>query len=123
MMPGSKISPGETLSGVAVFEEGDDGSSKTIVEIRSEATFFLDNLTLSYNGGGSAEADVEVYDESGDVATGELSDKSATYTISPGDFKDLDSRTMGEFEDDVVVVVSNNDSDVHITAEGYLTSG
>lgn len=113
----------ETRANSVVFESDDAGTSSTLISIRPEATFSIDNITLSYNGGGSEEADVEFYDDEQGTPEEDLDEPTASYVISPGDFEDLPSRSFDEFEDDVMVVVRDNDDDVHITGDGHLTSG
>lgn len=113
----------ENRSGTVTYPSADAGTSKDLVTIRDEATFVLDNLTMSYNSDGTAQVTVTLYDEPEGTASGDLSDDLASYIIAPGDFEDLTDRSIDEVEDDLVIVVSNNDDEVRVNAEGRLVSG
>lgn len=113
----------ETRSGSVEYPSADAGTTKDLVTVRSEATFSVDNITISYATAGTNEATVELYDEPEGTPSGDLGDRVAGFFINPGDFMDLKDRSFGDIEDDLVVLVSGNDDVVNINGEGYLTTG
>lgn len=113
----------ESRSGTVTYVAGESGAAKNLVTIRNEATFAMENLTFSYDSGGTATATVTLYDEPEGTGAGSVSDDLVSYIISPGDFEDLSDRSIDEVEDDLVIVVSSNDAEVRVNAEGHLLSG
>lgn len=113
----------ESRSGSVVFSSDDSGTSEELISIRKDATLSVDNLTISVESSGSDDARVELYDSPEGTPSDDLEDQLASYVIAPGEFEDLSNRSFKDVEDDLMVVVDDNDSDVHITCDGHIITG
>lgn len=113
----------EPRSGAEVFASGDSGTAKDVLTIRDEATLSLNDISATYSGSGTTEANVAIYDEPEGTIAGNLSNLVDRYELSPGDTLDRVGVDREDIEDNVVVLVSNNDDDVSVSFGGKLVSG
>lgn len=110
-------------SGNVVFAGGDSGTSKDLLSLADEETVSINDILVTYDTGGTTNAEVELYDDAAGTAAGSVSDKIEEFRLDPGDIIDLSDIAREDVEEDIIAVVRNNDDDVTITVGAYRTTG
>jgi hypothetical protein len=105
------------------WASGDSGTAKTIISLRDEETFSINDYVFGYQSAGTASAKIELYDDVEGTAAGDLENKIGSVLVSPGTTEPITGISREDVNDDLLAVVSNNDADVTVEVGGYKVTG
>jgi hypothetical protein len=105
------------------WASGDSGNAKTIISLRDEETFSINDYVFGYQSAGTTSAKVELYDGVEGTAAGDLENKIGSVIVSPGTTESITGISREDVNDDLLAVVSNNDAEVTVEAGGYKVTG
>jgi hypothetical protein len=102
---------------------GDSGTAKTIISLRGEETFSINDYVFGYQSAGNASAKVALYDDVEGTAAGDLENQIGSIMLSPGATESITGISREDVNDDLLAVVSNNDAEVTVEVGGYKVTG
>lgn len=105
------------------WASGDSGTAKTIIALRDEETFAINDYVFGYQSAGTASAKVMLYDDPDGTAAGDLSNQIGTVLVSPGTTESITGIAREDVNDDLLAVVESNDAEVTVEVGGYKVTG
>lgn len=111
---------GTEESGTVTIASGDGSTPATALNIPSDALFKPTRVKIEYEG--TADAEVEFYDEADGTSSGNVSDRRDTFTDIENNAVQEFEGPWRDFEEDVLFATEggNQDGDVIVTVYGVV---
>ena len=105
------------------WASGESGTAKTIIALRDEETFAINDYVFGYQSAGTASAKVAFYDEPDGTAAEDLDNQIGSVLVAPGTTEPVTGIAREDVNDDLLAVVESNDAEVTVEVGGYKVTG
>lgn len=107
-------------SGNVTIESGDADTAIDLIAIRPSVSLSIQSLIVTYEAGGNNETTIELYDDDEGTSVGDLENRIFSASISPDEDLVLEDVELEDVNNDVIIVSTNNDGKVDVTAGGMV---
>ena len=109
--------------GTTTYSAGDSDTARTLISLRDEQSLDISDYLFTFDNAGTGSAKISLYDDESGTSSGSLTDPVDTVTVASGDSVVVESVTREVAENDLLIEVSGNDSEVTATVGAMVLTG
>lgn len=121
---------GRRRSESAIIASSDAGNTITLLNLRDEESFSINDIKIEYIGAGTVgPIQVEIHDVDSSTGSGSTNEEDAVdiKEIATGSNYEREGIAREDFENDVVILTDRDgdgqDADIFVTIGGYILTG